>query len=779
MTVLSLFWPGESAQDLHLVPGVVGPRLDHLLAIQDTNGNRRANNPHPGVTVTFRENFASGAAGTAGVSVNRTNGEVTVTAPLSASPRLLDFLVVATVTEGASTFTARKRFHIHSSITDMWLTPGTLTVHQSVRRNRFTLLAKFADGLYGDLTAWCPENAPTATDRTYVRLSGSVSPAVVWTTSAAATTGVASATGLLTGAAGTGNATITATLPAPFSISRTATARATGPWNTPVTLTLIDGPGFADMTRSVNVLILPDGFTTADRPGFEKLARGIVTRLRKRRRTRPYDLLKDRFNYFMAWVESTDAGINAREVVRRSNVSGTRAEAREEDTAVAAGGAAGAVHIAAPPTPATNDLFLLNEPDTAFAYGLGERPAAERFHEMRRTGPHPSRFDEQDFDDFLGALSDPAGTTVGHRWIRGGADQDRILMLVHSRRNGGSTRPRTPSGNTIGMTTDDEDHHRIEDAAGGLGKNLLSDTIPTVHLDVWTTAAHELGHSMALQDEYGGGGALPATRVAELASAPNVQPRSTLLTGGNLDAGKVKWRWPRLRRAGVLDAQPVDLGAPDYRVRLEAGHAKQFAVGDVVRFRQRPLVTAPPPSDRFVVVSVADPELELEALTAAVFTVADFPGGSVLICPVRAPDPDAAARVFGDDLELMHTTVRARINATRNPLNAADGAPANGPCGGAGLPTPTPATNFAAGTVPNPPRFSSWIVGLYENGVIFDCDVYRPTGICLMRQQHFSVPGTHDQAYQFCPVCRYAMVDLLDPTQHGQIDIDYTPRYPA
>ncbi|MET9735775.1 hypothetical protein ABZZ79_35670 [Streptomyces sp. NPDC006458] len=779
MTVRSLFWPREAAQDVHLVPGVVGPRLDHLLHIEDTLGNRRADNPQAGVTVSFRENFVAGAAGTAGVTVNGTTGEVTVTAPLSASPRLLDFLVVATVREGASTFTTHKRFHIHSSITRMWLTPDTLTVHQGVRRNRFTLLAEFADGLFGDLTAWCPETSPSGADRTFVRLSGSVSPAIVWTTSAAATTGVASATGLLTGAANTGNATITATLPAPFSISAPGTAKATGPWNTPVTLTLIDGPGFGALADSVNVLILPDGFTAADRAGFEKLARGIVTRLRKRRRTRPYDLLKDKFNYCMAWVESAQAGINAREVTRRSNASGTRAEARETDTAVPAGGAAAAVHIAAPSTPATNDLFLLNEPDSAFAYSLGERPAAERFSEMRVAVPHPSRFDEQDFDDFLGALRDPAGTTVGGNWVRGGKDEDRILMLVHTRRNGGGNRHRSPSGRTIGMTTDDEDHHRIEDATGGLGKNLLPDTIPTVHLDAWTTAAHELGHSMALQDEYGGGGALPATRVASLASVPNVQPRSTLLTGGNLDADKVKWRWPRLRRAGVLDAQPADLGGSVYRVMLEAGHANQFVVGDVVRFRRRPLVSAPAPSDRFIVTSVADPEMELEALTAAVFTVADFPAGSLLICPVRAPDPDPATRVFGDDLELLHTTVRARINATRNPLNAADGAPANQPCTGAGLPTPTPATNFAAGTVPSPPRFSSWIVGLYENGVIFDCDVYRPTGICIMRRQQFGPPGAPDQAYQFCPVCRYAMVDLLDPTQHGRIDIDYGPRYPT
>ncbi|MEU1185772.1 hypothetical protein ABZ464_50835 [Streptomyces sp. NPDC005820] len=770
-----------------MVPDVVGPRLDHLLFIEDTTGNVRADAPPAGVTVSFAANFVMGAPGTAGVTVDA-HGAVTVTAPLPAPPalRLLDFLVTATVTEGTppatKTFTAYKRFHIHNSITRMWLTPASLTVHQGVRRSRFTMLAEFDDGLYGDLTAWCPENPPNPGDQTFVRPAGTATPAVTWSSSAAAAVGADAQTGLLTGAANTGNATITAALPAtlapPLALPPTGTAKAAQPWNTPVTLTLVDGPGFAAMANSVNILILPDGFTTADRPGFERLARGLVARLRKRRRTRPYDLLKDKLNYFMAWVGSPEAGINAHELMGRSHVIGTRAEARETDTAVAPGAVAGALHIAAPPTPATNDLFLLNEPDTAFAFTLGERPAAQRFLAIRSVDVHPSRFDEQDFDDFLGALRDPAGATVGGVWTRGGKDQDRIVVFAHSRRIGGSNRFRSPSGRTIGMTFDDEDIHRIEDAPGGLGKNLLADTIPTIHLDLWTTAAHELGHSLTLEDEYGGGGVLPATRVADLAATANVQPRSTLLTGGNLDADKVKWRWPRIRKAGVLAAVPLALGGPLFRVRLEAGHAAQFKVDDVVRFRRRPLLTAPPPTDRFLVTAVADPEVEVEALTAAAFVPANFPAGTALISPVRLlPDPDPGARVFGPDLELMHVDVRARINATRNPLNARpEPTPANRPCPGAAA-VPTRARNFP-GRAPNPPQYSSWIVGLYENGAEFDCDVYRPTGVCLMHTLHYDPPAAQGQAYQFCPVCRYAVVDFIDPTQHGRIDVNYAPRYP-
>ena len=35
-----------------------------------------------------------------------------------------------------------------------------------------------------------------------------------------------------------------------------------------------------------------------------------------------------------------------------------------------------------------------------------------------------------------------------------------------------------------------------------------------------------------------------------------------------------------------------------------------------------------------------------------------------------------------------------------------------------------------------------------------------------------------ERAHPFCPVCRYVMVDHIDPSKHGDIDRDYGPRYP-
>lgn len=32
-------------------------------------------------------------------------------------------------------------------------------------------------------------------------------------------------------------------------------------------------------------------------------------------------------------------------------------------------------------------------------------------------------------------------------------------------------------------------------------------------------------------------------------------------------------------------------------------------------------------------------------------------------------------------------------------------------------------------------------------------------------------------SYRFCPVCKYILVDYLDPSKHGKIDEDYEERY--
>jgi hypothetical protein len=782
MPVTSIEWIGPAANDLHLIPGLTGPQLNQLVMVRRTEGDQRLDKIAAPITATIKANFTGAHPE---VQVEPT-GEIKVTA-LPAPPRLLDFLMIIEVKEGATTFNLYRRVVIHNAVTDLWLTPDPLTVRQGTTNMQFTLLAEFDDGTYGDLTTWCPPAPAAGADRAYVRATAAAAtPIVGWTPIAGGPVTVDAATGVLTGVAAANDAAVVATVAAPVNRFATAPARAAAPWTTPVTISHLGGPGFGAIGGAANILILPDGFTDADRHDFERQAFKLVQALQTRRYTRPYDILGGSLNYFSAWVPSRQAGISALGPVRRFNIAGTQADAEEVDTAVPNDTAAinAAWTVGNPPIPATNDGFLINECDTAFGLTLAERPRAQRLQPIRVVTYRPARLTEASLDDLLKNLRVPGGATVGATWARGGKDQDRVMILTHTNRYGGGNSFRAGSGRLIASNLSDQNHHRIQDAtAPQRGKDLVADPVPAgLELIAWVTAAHELAHSFTLSDEYGGGGPLPANRIAGLAAKANVQPRSTLLTGVNLDADKVKWRWPRIRTAGVTTGMPTPLGGNRWRVQLRPGHAASFARDDVVRFRLRQLLTAPAPSGRFIVtaVAVASDRVDLEQLFAGAFVPGTYPAGSVLMAPVRGPDPNAAGRVFGPDLELMHTTPRASMNTSHNPLNAGPGDLANRACVG-GLATPTRATNFKPPVlVPNPPQYSSWIVGLYENGATFDCDVYRPTGVCLMRQTVFNDLAVGGQrAYQFCPVCRYAMVDLIDPSQHRWIDNDFAARYPV
>jgi hypothetical protein len=72
-----------------------------------------------------------------------------------------------------------------------------------------------------------------------------------------------------------------------------------------------------------------------------------------------------------------------------------------------------------------------------------------------------------------------------------------------------------------------------------------------------------------------------------------------------------------------------------------------------------------------------------------------------------------------------------------------------------------------------PPNLATWrwpqIVGVYRGGAHHSCGVVHPAGSCMMRGQYTSA--------QFCAVCRYIMVDLIDPAKHAEMDRYHAPYY--
>ena len=468
------------------------------------------------------------------------------------------------------------------------------------------------------------------------------------------------------------------------------------------------------------------------------------------------------------------------------------------------------------------DWVLVDEVDTAFHRAFGARPRRYKPGHPRSMKVNPRRLDAADFDAFLTALHpegiphDPDDPPFAH-WFKGGQDAGNIVILCRSLRHGGANTPEAGNARSVAMALDATSRHRLRTAPPGVAVDAYP--IPSqASPEAWTRMAHELAHSWDLGDEYAEDQKVTDPgKTADIIKSGNVQHRASLLTGvgvGILDSENIKWSWPRLASAGVLkeppvaqaaDGTPTQSGsAPEqYLLKLRHGDvaspdgsAFHFVQNDIVRLRTRPLATSTMSAQ--VKVTQTDPFNQT-------LIVRGFPGHplppnlatgfktepgreSTVIKPLRVRDPNFEAGDLGVEILMVSGDIQRIIHGSHNPLNAAFPSPeADREWAKEGIDEfkPTPARQFVDPVArPFGPRYSSWIVGLYEQGAATERDVYRPTGICLMRRRlirRVDAEGEQivakDLAYQFCDVCRYVLVDRIDPALHPVIDADYEKRY--
>ena len=326
-------------------------------------------------------------------------------------------------------------------------------------------------------------------------------------------------------------------------------------------------------------------------------------------------------------------------------------------------------------------------------------------------------------------------------------------------------------------------------------RDLPADVIPRelAFMSGKTTLLHEICHSLGLDDEYGESGqtfgspylntndtVVPMSEQERHFS--NVQLRSDLLTAGVLDAERIKWRWHRIEKSGVVNGAIAQVGA-QYFIVLGAGEGAQFAPGDKVFLRRRvlgesllddvdpmrmalprfPTVTRSPvlvveiKNDNGVAVRVENTVL----LNGRDLTV-DFPSGSVLYkpSPIRSVDPNAVGAPF---LELIAPNVMSLMKTTKLPLHEVgaaafdDAADQNPDLGSISLP-------FCSKKAKN-------VVGLYAGGRLYHHGIYHPAGHCMMRDNH--------QIAELCSVCQYIITDFINPSLHPQVDAYLEEYYPV
>ncbi|GAA4368122.1 hypothetical protein GCM10023088_16730 [Actinomadura verrucosospora] len=356
-----------------------------------------------------------------------------------------------------------------------------------------------------------------------------------------------------------------------------------------------------------------------------------------------------------------------------------------------------------------------------------------------------------------------------------------VALITYDEVNGGSN----VNNNTLtALTTNKGLGVEFEYAAGD--KRVMRrkpSSEPDVNFtETVDTVAHEFGHSFGLMDEYENSGGddpnAPATSTNDILG-DNVSMLGFLRINPapdrQIDVTKVKWfALPRMRHSArlVIDSAPGLGGieividkryiAPWQKVAAQNPpaevHLRNFHVSP--QGIQLPLATGSAQVLTNLKIAHIEPELGTMTLDGPGLPPAPFPtfaAGSAVYVPLK----DAAGQL----LTVIEPAVRKHLTtptpANRLPLNV------------------DPDVLHPKHEVDNPrsipdfkaPCKSSKLIGVYEGALDFAGGYYRPTGACKMRRS-----DDEDNDGEFCFVCKWLIVNRVDPGYHNILDAMFYPK---
>jgi hypothetical protein len=376
------------------------------------------------------------------------------------------------------------------------------------------------------------------------------------------------------------------------------------------------------------------------------------------------------------------------------------------------------------------------------------------------------------------AASDP-NFNIGATWAAGGADMGLACMIVNDGYLGGTrVESSGPAGklaffaSTIGVDT-----QLAVPPPTPPTSTVLNHTTPnpaTVPFEVVTAVlAHELAHALNLHDEYEGsdnpvGHASVVTaspfELQELRASSNVTPFQdveSLTMPGRIDPRRAKWNLDRIAAASALAAPAIAVGTNTINVQLRAGQGKRWWLVKALNlqvFLRHPDLTRDPtnantaPFGPLTIDASSNLAGDTLVLRSTLPITTAFPPGSTLYLP-RRDKSDNILKVIHPSV-LAHLTAHGPFDRQPPGTNTPNIKPEN---------PPTIIPNFTL------PPLAHEVVGLYEGGGTWTRGVYRPCGGCRMR--NFD-PAARLQL-GFCFVCKYMLVNLIDPSVHHIIDSEY------
>jgi hypothetical protein len=303
----------------------------------------------------------------------------------------------------------------------------------------------------------------------------------------------------------------------------------------------------------------------------------------------------------------------------------------------------------------------------------------------------------------------------------------------------------------------------------------------TIPIQGIATLAHELAHALFCGDEYATTQAVaPATALADLDTFWNLQSATEVNDPTTpLDVNRIRWLWPQVTAAGIMNSPLNRIGTSNtFSVQMLSAHADGFAVNDMVRFRPADLLTRSGPS---VILQFTPPQslfkvgardnndkntllLTIVSPSADVFA-SNNPSAQGMILYVPVLDASNA------DTMIIHPTILNFLKG--GPLTRKSGActPTAGSSGDPQIPVRLP-------TGLQRPRDKGDIIGLYDGGRGYRCGIFHGAGHCIMRRSSWiddrGKVGGKIHVTRFCHVCRYLIVDRIDPRRHAEIQKSFT-----
>ena len=396
-------------------------------------------------------------------------------------------------------------------------------------------------------------------------------------------------------------------------------------------------------------------------------------------------------------------------------------------------------------------------------------------------------------DRYLASLR-PTGSDadVAGVWRDNGADQDLVVCVANTAYRGG-----TRSAIGLALSTRQDRRYTQVHRSGREADHSLPDieilSLPALvgsSLDnLVSSLAHELAHAFDLGDEYEGSGLSGTHNVLEetdTVGQGQIEEDNNLVhhytirkppgAHGVINIDRVKWTlWHRVALCSVLMADAVALGGGRLRVRVAPADRAKWDTDSMHNFevylRSRninaDLVNHPAPAGRWFLegpLKILEIEADGSLILATTFA-ADFKKDDILYLPQIAD---------GKPLTVFHPNVLFDLKTIEEPF-AVKTDPTE--------PSTEPAYPPEHALGPDfKPRHAAFVVGLYEGGGTYNTRVYRASGACKMRRTRRTsikekpirldaaqglIVGPEEfvtRFLPFCYVCRYSLVNTLDPT---------------